>query len=130
MSTISGWEEVTSRVSYSPCSTEVVVEDLPDSGILGVFCGEPFAYEVGPELRVLLNFYDYSTRTMRVLSFNTVSFKGVVCAREKYDLDRWCFTVKADSVLPESALSLKEKDKVYGLGLHDLLDFSSRSSAG
>jgi hypothetical protein len=67
--------------------------------VYGAFVGEPYASEAPypepdqPRLQIALNFWSLPEGVMRVLIFDTKTFREIVQIRDKYDFDQWVFSI-------------------------------------
>ncbi len=121
--------------------------------VVGIFLGEPCAREVHwggdryhpctedgcsyceggkkPSLRVCLNFYVPSEKSLKVIEGGVTWFKDLLKVKEKYGLDKWMFEIErhgeaGDSkttytILPEEKLDDDLKKELAKLELHDLV---------
>jgi len=159
MPTYNSWESATEAAEKFESGIFLSLKD-DGSKVIGVFVGEPFAREVHwvdnkyvdcagsdckccrdgerKSLRVSINFYDMTDKTVKIWEFGASIFKDIVKVKKKYGLEGQAYEIERHgkpkdpkttySILPEGGkLSKEEVDVINAVPLHDPQDLAGVS---
>jgi len=139
MATATSWDAAKELADKHKGSGDYVVLSNDGDCAVGIFLGEPFAYETvwnereerseiydpakhageTPSLKVAINFFEISangkdTKTLKIIEVSTKTFQSVIACREKYGLDKWSFEVKRNGAKgsTKTTYSVLPEDKI------------------